>query len=102
MGATGQAASRRTTAALAAGPAWSGNFNAKIGKVYVAAFGTWAGWLTLQRSHDNGSNWSFVARIPAGAAPRHVENVVTGAWYRLGFAAADDYTSGTANVEMAQ
>ena len=48
MGATGQAASRRTTATLSTAPN------------------------------------------------------VTGAWYRIGFASAGDYTSGSAAVEMAQ
>lgn len=106
MAVTGFAASRITRVSLsAAADTWSAVFTAKIGHVFVKRGGTFPrtfpGVMTLQRSHDNGATWDDVDGIPPGAGPRHVQNVVTGAWYRCGIAAGA-YTSGTLEIEMAQ
>ena len=72
------------------------------GLVYVRLSGTWAGWLTVQRSHNDGALYTPLQRLPAGGGPWHIENAVDRAWYRVGFVADGDYVSGSAEVEIAQ
>ena len=95
------AASRLVTADVTGADLWSPPVVARIGAVYVRVGGTYTGLVKVQRSHDDGANWETVTVIPPGAASRHVENAVHGAWYRAGFAAGAT-TTGTANVELAQ
>lgn len=81
---------------------WTGPLVARIGNVYVRVTGTFGYFVTLQRSHDDGQTWTTVRPVYPGGAPMHVENAVSGAWYRLGFTEADDYESGEAEAELAQ
>ena len=97
------AATRLIRAALGSGPEWSDPLVARGDRpVYVNVSGAFVGKVTLQRSHDDGATWADVRVYLPGWAPGHVDNAVEGAWYRLGFASAADYTSGTAETEMAQ
>ena len=96
-------ASRLVTANVTGADSWSPPVVARIGAVYVRAGGTYLGLVTVQRSHDDGATWDTVPNIliPPGAASRHFENAVHGAWYRAGFAAGAT-TTGTAELELAQ
>lgn len=94
------AASRCVVATLDAEDAWTGPIVTRPGRVFMVANGTFRTRLIVQRSHDDGATWLFVQRLPAGK-PALVENVVDGAWYRVGFGHGD-YVSGAAVVELAQ
>ena len=97
------AISRRVTKTLTGADQWSDPLAMRTGAFYVAVTGTFSRRVTVQRSHDNGVTWTFVQALPAGGGPWQIENVVAGAWYRVGFRASDgDYASGTAEVELAQ
>ena len=96
-----RAASRRVTKTITAASMWTGPLVARIGKVYVSVTGAFTHYVTVQRSHDNGAVWTFVRILPPGGGPVYVENVVDGAWYRIGFD-SDGFTSGSAAVELAQ
>ena len=96
-----RAASRRVTKTVTGADTWSGPIQVRIGALYGRVSGSFAGHVSVQRSHDNGTTWTFVCVLPAGAAPVHIENVVLNAWYRIGFGATG-YVSGAADVELAQ
>ena len=98
-----RAAARRVTKTLSAADTWTSPLPTQPGGVYLDVTGTFAGWIAVQRSHDNGATWKHVCFVLSGAAPRHIENVVQGAWYRGGFASTGPgYVSGSATVELAQ